>query len=185
MRELFLSFGILLSMHCLHAQKIEIATGYGTPSIYGITNELGTAIGMASIGENISTPNSNGALNITAMIYNSDLRWRYGLDYTTEFYSTKDTNYTKKSSMSIMPKVDYFWSKNTRLRFYSGISLGIYLDNGRYKDITTRNEEKFSNTYFAFNITPIGFRYGGKLGLFLESNIGAKSIIQGGISYIF
>ncbi|MDV3982162.1 hypothetical protein CMT48_13915 [Elizabethkingia anophelis] len=186
MKKLFLSFGVGLSFSFMYAQKMEVAVGYGTVSMYGVTNDLGTAISSTFIGENTSTPSSNGALNISAVIYNNNMRWRYGLDYVAEFYNTKGTNYTRKSSMSIMPKVDYFWSDaNKKFRLYSGVSIGIYSDKGKYRDITTKMEEKFNNTHFAFNVTPIGFRYGGNLGLFLESNIGTKSIIQGGVSYMF
>lgn len=182
MKKLILSSAILISSLAF-SQKFEISVGYGAPSVYGITNDLGT--GLISIITKDGEPNSTGALNVSALVYNKNAKWRYGLDFVSEFFSVSNTNYTKKSTISVMPRADYFWSgEDKKLRLYSGVSAGIYLNNATVKN-STGQEEKLNDSTFGFNITPIGLRYGNDFAIFVEPNIGTKGIGQAGISYRF
>lgn len=182
MKKLILLSAILITSFAF-SQKFEISVGYGAPSIYGISNDLGT--GLVSTITKDGSPNSIGALNVSALVYNKNEKWRYGLDFVSEFFSVSDTNYSKKSTISIMPRVDYFWSgEGKKLKLYSGVSAGIYLDNAMIKN-SAEQEEKLNDSTFGFNITPIGLRYGSALAVFVEPNIGVKGIGQAGISYRF
>jgi len=182
MKKLLLLSGLACGTIC-YAQKFELSAGYGAPSIYGITNELGSDI--VSIATNDGSPGAHGTFAAAAMIYNNSGRWRFGLDYATEFFDKDNTNYTKKTTTAIMPSIDHFWSaQDKRLRFYSGIAAGVYLNKATVKDESGK-EDKLDQTLFGFNLTPIGLRYGRDFSVFLEANVGTLGLAQAGLSYIF
>lgn len=166
------------------AQKIEISIGYNAPSVYGITNELGNGLVNAVIND-AKSPNSMGALGVSALVYSKEEKWRYGLDFVSEFFSVNNRSYSKMSTITMMPRTDYFWTGSERkLRLYSGASAGIYLNRATIKK-SADQEEKVNDTTFGFNITPIGIRYGSDFAVFIEPNIGTKGIVQAGVSYRF
>lgn len=170
----------------LHAQKIEISAAYGVPSIYGVSSSLYDFVGNTITGNSGETSSSNGVLNINALMYNRDMKWRYGLEFNMESFDEKGTGFTSQSLVSVQPRIDYFWSKADRkLRLYSGVSAGILFKNAKYIDKTSKTEEKDNLTTFGFNITPIGLRYGKDFGVFIEPNIGTRGLVNAGVSYIF
>ncbi|MEH6305822.1 hypothetical protein RYH73_09215 [Olivibacter sp. CPCC 100613] len=183
-KKLFILSLLIISSTFVFAQKIEISAGFGAPSLYGVTNDFGNALANIVL-KNAESPNSFGALGVSALIYSKEEKWRYGLDVVSEFYTVKNTGYSKKSTLSIMPRTDYFWSGSDRkLRLYSGVSVGVYLNRGTIKN-AANGDEKITDTIFGFNITPIGIRYGSQFAVFVEPNIGTKGIVQAGVSYRF
>lgn len=184
MKKIFTLMLFVVTSTLVFAQKVEISVGIGAPSVYGITNDLGTGLAN-SIIKDADSPNSFGALGVSALVYSKAEKWRYGLDLVSEFYTVKNSGYSKKSSLSIMPRTDYFWSnKDSKLRLYSGVSAGVYLNRGTMKNVAS-DDSKVNDTTFGFNITPIGIRYGSKFAVFVEPNIGTKGIVQAGVSYRF
>lgn len=180
----------LIATSFLSAQKFEVSVAYGVPSLYGTTDSLlkqiTSAAGAAIWGGEVNNPNSNGVLNLSVAMYNSDMKWRYGLEANLESFNESKSSFSKQSYISVLPKVDYFWSDaDKKLRFYSGVSAGVLFRNTEYKTITTSSSVKENNTFFAFNIMPIGVRYGGNFGVFLEPSIGVRGFAQAGVSYIF
>lgn len=165
------------------SQKVEISVGYGIPSVYGFANEFGNDL-VSAITDDGETPGSIGAINAAVMVYNNNMHWRYGLDFVNEFYSTDNTRYSKKSNISIMPRVDHFWTASgKKLRLYSGVSAGIYLDRATIKNKENK-EEKIDDNVFGFNVTPIGLRYGNDFSVFIEPNIGTRGTLEVGLSAI-
>ncbi len=68
----------------LQAQKFEVSAAYGTPSVYGVGNMFADAlVNIGTNSEEIS--GSNGVLNINALVYNHNMKWRYGLEFNVEF----------------------------------------------------------------------------------------------------
>lgn len=180
----------ILATSLLSAQKYEISVAYGAPSLFGTTDsllkEIGSAAGAAIWGGDISSPDSNGVLNINVEMYNNDMKWRYGLEANLESFNESNSSFSKQSYISILPKVDYFWSDADRkFRFYSGVSAGVLFRNTESKATNTSLASKENDTFFAFNIMPIGVRYGGNFGVFLEPSIGVRAFAQAGVSYIF
>lgn len=186
MKKLLLLLPIVASSF-LHAQKYEISAAYGTPSLLGVTDSMLKTVGSAFWGETIAYPESNGVLNVSAAMYNSDMKWRYGVEASFESFNEDKSSFVKQSYVSVSPKVDYFWSaSDKKFRFYSGVSAGVLFRNSEYySDSTTKTLTKENDTFFAFNIMPIGVRYGGDFGIFLEPNIGTRGFVQAGASYIF
>lgn len=159
-------------------QKMEVAVGYGTPSLYGVTESVIGGFETLFTGSNYTTT-SNGVLNVQVTRYDKEERWRYGLEFNNEFFDTsgelKSTTY-----YSISPKVDHFWSASHRkLRFYSGIAAGVLIRGSK------TDSDSASDAFFAMNITPIAIRYGREFGVFLAPNIGVNAFLQLGLSYQF
>ncbi|AQW94698.1 hypothetical protein CMU89_16750 [Elizabethkingia anophelis] len=186
MKKLFFSFSIL-GLTFVSAQKIEISVAYGPGSFFGITDAIAKTL-LSPLTDQDS-PNSIGVLNANAMLYNGNMRWRYGVEFNSEFFNIKkDTDYQKKIFTSILPKVDYFWTpENKKIRLYSGVSAGILFSKESYKNKNQVDVEEIinNNTIFAFNVTPLGVRYGNKFAIFIEPNLGIRNIVQAGVSYIF
>lgn len=180
----------LVTASFLSAQKYEVSVAYGSPSLFGTTDSLlkgiGSTAGAVIFGGEVSYPKSNGVLNISVAMYNSDMKWRYGLEANLESFNESQSSIDKQSYVSILPKVDYFWSDaDSKFRFYSGVSAGVLFRNTEYKANSTSSVTKENDTFFAFNIMPIGVRYGGNFGVFLEPSIGIRGFTQAGVSYIF
>lgn len=169
----------------LQAQKFEVSAAYGTPSVYGVGNMFADAlVNIGTNSEEIS--GSNGVLNINALVYNHNMKWRYGLEFNVEFFEKKSQGYSTSSFISVLPRVDYFWSAaDKKLRLYSGASAGILFSNGKYTDYTSNTKKNDNTAVFGFNIMPLGLRYGKDFGVFIEPNIGTRGFVNAGVSYIF
>lgn len=182
MRKLILGMSFILAMSVAQAQKMEVSASYGTISIYGISNGIVSAIGSVIYDE--EAIDSKGVLNVAFNLYSPSMKWRYGVDVSYESFDTNQKTLTEESFTTISPKVDYFWNgADKKLRLYSGVSVGVLLRSSEY--MLGETKESFNDTVFGFNVTPIGLRYGGKFAGFVESNIGTKGILQGGVAYQF
>lgn len=183
MKKIIFSFCFLMIFCVSNAQKIEVSTSYGMSSLYGVSDDILSAI--VGIMTDESLKSSSGVLNVSAARYNESERWRYGIDLSHEFFNTSNTSFSKYSFTTISPKVDYFWSKSDKsFRFYSGASIGVLFRNAEY--INSEAQKVSGNdTAFGFNVTPIGLRYGGDFAGFIEHNWGTKGFLQAGIAYTF
>lgn len=106
----FLLFIPLISASLLQAQKIEISAAYGTPSIFGISSSLYDFVGNVITGNSEETSISNGVLSLNVMMYNREMKWRYGLEFNLESFDEKGTGFKSQSLVSVQPRIDYFWS---------------------------------------------------------------------------
>lgn len=168
---------LTLTLNQIQAQKMEISAGYGTPSVFGtITNVFNTLFTDDS-------SSSDGVLSLELNLYSESMKWRYGLETSYEHLDFRHTG--NSFLLSLSPQVDYFWSgAHRKLRFYSGVSAGVAFYEEKTKAAGIGKKDNGST--FTFNVTPVGLRYGGDFGVFLEpANVGSRGIVQGGVSYIF
>ncbi|PIF44529.1 hypothetical protein CLU96_1505 [Chryseobacterium sp. 52] len=182
MRKLLL-FPLLIVAGALSAQKVEVSASYGAPSVYGAAYSLGSALVNAFFNSNEEEPSSKGVAAVGVMMYSGNMKWRYGVDVTNEFFSTTES-VSKQNILAVLPKVDYFWLSKEKFGLYSGVSVGAHFISTTYvgKD---KKESKDTSTGFGYNVVPIGVKYGGNLSVFMETNVGMKGIVQGGVSYKF
>ncbi len=62
------------------------------------------------------------------MMYNREMKWRYGLEFNLESFDEKGTGFKSQSLVSVQPRIDYFWSGTDRkLKLYSGVSAGVFI----------------------------------------------------------
>ncbi|QCX53953.1 PorT family protein [Elizabethkingia sp. JS20170427COW] len=187
MKKSLLGLSILVGCLSLHAQKnIEITAGYGSGSLFGVANIIGSSVVDAILVGHSEDINSSGVLNFGINAYSNNMKWRYGIAVDLESFDEKNSVIKTQSFTSISPKVDYFWSnEDKKLRFYSGVSVGILLAKYKYVDSNTHSTISENDTHLGFNITPIGIRYGKAFGVYVEPNIGTRGFVQAGVSYIF
>ncbi|WP_300669646.1 hypothetical protein [Soonwooa sp.] len=184
MKKLFI-MAAFCSLSMSNAQKFEISAGYGSASLFGEADSLLKGIGNAIFTSEAVMPESNGVFTVAVTTYSQNMKWRYGIEANLESFNETKSSYKKQSYFSILPKIDYFWSDaDKKWRFYSGISAGALFRDLDYVD-SSNTVQKNNDTFFAFNIMPIGVRYGGNFGVFVEPSIGTRGFIQGGLSYIF
>lgn len=175
-------FPLLMVVITVSAQKFEVSASYGASSVYDATYELASAITINSITKE-SNPSSIGVAAIGVAMYSENMKWRYGVDVANEFFN-KTASISRQNILSVLPKVDYFWLRKEKLGLYSGAAAGVTFVNTTYVD-KDKKERKDTDSVFGFNVVPIGVKYGGDLSVFLETNIGMKGIVQGGVSYKF
>ncbi len=182
-KSLFLVFAALGGM--MSAQKFEVSASAGSGSVQGIGYSISNDIVSVVLGGNPAAPDPQFTATVGAMMYSDNQKWRYGLDFVYEGFE-KTEQITKQSLMSVLPKIDYMWLKpGNDFQLYSGVGLGLTTVNTTFKNKNTLKEEKESDAILGYNITPIGVRYGKAFGVFIETNIGNKGLVNGGFSYKF
>lgn len=184
MKQLFFFAGLLILSSSLYAQKTEVGISYGTSSIYGMTEEIMGSL-ISGLASSEYENSSRGVLNVAVTRYDQKMKWRYGGEFSTEFFST-DGNLTSLSYYSIGPKADYFWSPSEhKLRFYSGISAGVVFRVPKYYTSDQADEKSDTSAALGLNLALIGVRYGEDLAVYIDINGGNKGIFQLGLNYIF
>ena len=174
----------ILGSGLVSAQKnVEVKASYGTSSLYGmaesITGNVFNALNILDPNRQVVTYNSAGVFALDVMLNSDDSRWKYGLGYNLETVKDSKLNFEGNFN-TVLAQASYTWSNPAnKLKFYSGAGIGAIFTS--FKEGPKDNSE----TIFAFNVSPIGVSYGEKLGVFLESNLGTKGLVQGGVSYTF
>ncbi len=170
--------GLLLSSTAMVAQKkIQVAASYGSGSFYGLTESLTESILTQSTQLNYE---SDGVFAVDVMMGNEDSRLMYGLSYSHE--QLKDPSKGVKTSLeTIEAQATYKWlNPAKKFNIYSGVGAGVIFGSSKVLMLP-----KSDDTLFAFNVTPIGIRYGTDFSVFAEANIGTRGIVQGGVAYTF
>jgi hypothetical protein len=80
---------------------------------------------------------------------------------------------------------DYWWIRRNGISLYSQVAAGAglfrYADTNDFTETVHRDTE----TVFAYQLTPIGFRFGYNLAMFAELGIGFRGLANVGISISF
>lgn len=183
MKKSIYTFSILLGGLVSAQKNIDLKVSYGTASLYGIaesiTGNAFNAINILDPNRKIATYSSDGVFAVDLMLHSSSSKWKYGLGYNYE--TVKDSNLNFKGDFNtVLAQASYNWSNpENKLKLYSGAGVGAVFTS--FKEGATDS----SDVIFAFNVSPIGISYGEKFGVFLETNVGTKGLLQGGISYTF
>jgi len=160
-------------------KKVDLKASYGTASLFGITESItGNIINAIIAGPSVNY-DSNGVFSAEVMMHNDDSKWQYGIGYN--FERVKDDHYNYKINFNtFLLQANYTWNNpQNKMKLYSGAGVGALFSSFEGRD----NND--NNVYLAFNLSPVGIRYGEKLGVFVEANIGTKGFLQGGASYTF
>lgn len=108
-----------------------------------------------------------------------------------EFAGIQSGEYHKRS-LSIAMEVRYYYLRRGPLRIYSMAGIGThfyqqltsfnYNLNGTTVILDSRDERTIGATY---QVSPLGIRYGRRLGGFLEAGYGYKGIVNAGVALRF
>lgn len=168
----------------LQAQNVEVKVSYGTSSLYGVAASITSGIVEAisspnSTGRQAVNYNSDGVFAAEVMLGSANQKWKYGGSYMLENV-VDNANILSGKFNTILAQTTYTWNNpENKFRFYSGVGVGVLFT--AFEGRSSRENDAL----FAFNVSPIGVHYGEKFGVFLETNIGTKGLLQGGISYTF
>ncbi len=171
--------------------QLEIAAGYGAVNSDNFTEGLNNTNAMpGKSGNHSGTP----FLIVRYFLFNrlgfgafagtaNEQGW-----YGDHIITSKTVSY-KKVQTTVALELYYIYTFRKRLEVYTSLGVGpafistettTYLNPADEGTIMTAKEEKIKAHY-----TPLGVRYGGRLGCFLELGIGYKGFINGGISCKF
>lgn len=78
-----------------------------------------------------------------------------------------------------MVRTDFRWINKPGFKLYSGAAVGGYSSRSYEVGDPNNPENDFD---LAFSITPIGFRFGKNIGVFVETGLGWDGLLKAGIS---
>lgn len=183
MKKIICAFSIAVGALLFAQQKVEVKASYGAPSLYGmtesITGSIISAVGSAFSDKDPVIYDSKGVIAVEVMLHSNDSKWKYGVGYNNETVKDSRNNF-KGTFNSILAQANYNWNNpDNKFKIYSGAGVGALMAS------TERNDAKDNKVLLAFNVSPVGIQYGEKLAVFLETNVGIKGLVQGGLSYTF
>lgn len=179
---------------------VEFSLGYGAFSAPKIRNEANDLFrGVATLGSQYETNKSTyGPLSLTGS-YAVTNKFKLGLTFTLERDKSElwskllnDDNHKKQGdinvdSYGVMASGTFSYLNREYVQLYSGLAMGVGLRRESFDKEPTSSMmlESSSSTRFAYQITGIGVRLGGKLAGFAEVGYGYKGIVSTGIAYRF
>lgn len=198
-----LCMGLMMG-HYSNAQSkkgdVEFSLGYGALSAPKIMNEAIDLLRMVgTLGTDYETNKSTyGPLSLTGS-YAVTNKFKLGVALTIErdkselwSKSLNGNNQKKQGDINVdsygfMASGSFSYVNKEYLQLYSGLAAGVCIRRESFDKEPTSSMEEESSSYtrFAYQITGIGIRLGGKLAGFAEVGYGYKGIVSTGISYRF
>ncbi|MCO5231029.1 MAG: hypothetical protein M9958_07715 [Chitinophagales bacterium] len=95
-----------------------------------------------------------------------------------------DSNETLATShlntISILPRFDFYYIRNPKFAMYGSLAAGgmVMLSSGKEIPLVER-----AGASFAFQVTPLAFRFGRDVGLVVELGIGSHGLAEVGFTY--
>lgn len=158
-KNIFIILCVLLMGGFSAQNKVELTLGYGTPSLFGAAE----VVGYSLFGSRDKDYDDKGVVSAGIFYVPEDSHWSFGGDALYELLKVDGKD---MGVFSILPTIKFSWlNPENKFQIYSGAGAGFATGE---------------NMNFAFNITPIGMRYGGAFGGFFELNGGFKGIVQAG-----
>lgn len=189
---LFVSAFVFVVSHS-YSQNHDISVGMGIASSNQIVDAFESSISSIFFPgySTLEETSSLGEFRL-AYAFTPKERWSYGvaLSYSKIEYDIK-TNNAKvgeqtSSYYTFAGETTYSYINKEKIKLYALVGLGATLSSTeRQTDSGTSVEDDTNDTFFNFQITPIGFRYGKKWGGFAEAGFGYRGIISFGAFYKF
>lgn len=121
------------------------------------------------------TPRFNVGLDLGYMQFKADYELKKEGDVQE---GTRKTNF-----VLILPSAEYAYMSKRKVRLYGNASAGVTTLSGTSSvGAAANNDKDYSSTVFAFQINPIGVRYGERFGGFAELGFGFKGFLSLGFS---
>jgi opacity protein-like surface antigen len=186
-----MAFLFISSMNA-QSKKSEVDLGVGIWSSNQIIGTMSDIIASAILPAGVSMDNSSyiGALHVGYKYSLSD-RFALGpvLTYdlgTSDAVANKEkTGKFTSNYYSLSLEADYKFINRDKFKLYALVGAGGTILNQVYKDNKTGEKNGESQTFFNFQITPVGIKYGDSFGVFAELGLGYKGILCAGVFYRF
>lgn len=137
----------------------------------GIKMENSTDIGEFHLGYKYSMTERFGLGSIFS--------FNYG--YADGAVNSIKTGEFKRYFYTIAVEGDFKYIDNPNFKLYSLLGLGVTYYHQNYKEIGSNGTEKNDELYFNFQITPIGVKFGNRIGGFVEAGFGYRGILSAGL----
>lgn len=177
----------------------EIYGSYGVGSVpqIGISLgfALGNAIGNAIIngiimklgGAGVTYEEKITATGAIGLGYNHYVNPRWSIGGVGLFervddklvFSNGNVGTSRVDVWMLLARTDFRWVNNHSFQFYSGVAAGGSYIHSFDVDDPSDSDNDFM---FAFQVSPIGLRFGHNFGVFLEGGLGWTGIVSAGIS---
>jgi hypothetical protein len=194
MKHLFLSVVMaFLFVSSINAQskKSEIDLGVGVLSSNQIIGSMSDIIASTFLPDGVGMKNSSspGAFHVGYKYSLSD-RFAlgpvvtYDLNTSEAWANNAKTGKFTSNYYTFSLEADYKFVNRDKFRLYALLGAGGSVLNQTYKENAgDKHSEKL--TYFNFQVTPVGVKYGNSFGVFSELGFGYKGILCAGLFYRF
>ena len=109
---------------------------------------------------------------------------QYGEDVVKKSTEQKVGERTRRY-ISLMPSMKYYWVNKNSFGVYSKVAAGAMLLSDKSSDNEINKTNNDSKMYFTFQLSAIGFEFGGKFRGFIEAGVGEQGIVLAGLKYKF
>lgn len=172
--------------------EIGVSYGFGVSCIGdGIGNALGNGI-FDSLGKVKWTNDKQfGTLALEYFYHLDEPKVAVGAIATYAQYGEDLEKNDKKVGdrirryFALMPSIKYYWINKNSFGLYSKLAAGAMLLANKASDVETDKTDKDSKMYFMWQVSAIGFEFGGKFRGFIEAGAGEQGIVLGGLKYKF
>ncbi|MBE2280369.1 MAG: hypothetical protein IAE91_08260 [Ignavibacteriaceae bacterium] len=169
--------------------QVGLNAGFGTGSVidfFEFTESVGSLIFFPFTQISNKTIDKVGPFYVELFTYD-DERLKFVLHYsyssnTRLYYRNSDDSEVRREKNvyhTAMAGSQYAYVKSENFEVYLGIYTGISL---RENTAVGKPDEDFTKQYFAYQISPVGFRFGRGFGFTFELGFGFKGIVSGGVS---
>ncbi|MDR2621529.1 MAG: porin family protein [Dysgonamonadaceae bacterium] len=183
---------LFISSTNAQSKKSEVDLGVGVWSsnqIIGVMSDIIASVFLPD-GVGMSNSSSPGAFHLGYKYSLSD-RIAVGpvfiYDLNTSDAVTgngKQGKFTSNYS-TLSLEGNYNYVNRDKLKLYALLGAGGTILNQTYKDNQTGNKHGEKQTFFNFQVTPVGVKYGDSFGAFAELGFGYKGILSAGLFYRF
>jgi hypothetical protein len=173
------------------SKKNEVDFGVGVGSSNQIIGTMSDMIASVFLPEGVGMKNSTspGAFHLGYKYSLSDRIalgpvFTYDLNTSDAIVDNVKTGKFTSNYYTFSLEGDYKYVNRDKLKLYALVGAGATILNQTYKDNQSgKHGEK--QTFFNFQVTPIGVKYGDSFGVFTELGFGYKGILCAGLFYRF
>lgn len=186
MKKLLFIAAFLIVCSKSYSQEHQISAGYGVGSsnqILDVFENVFSTIFLPTA--TLNETSSIGEFRL-AYAYTPKEKWHYGAafsysqsDYDVSFNGSKigeqvNTYYT------IAAETSYSFLKKEKLNIYALLGAGATIATSEQSRDSTNSTEDSNETFFNFQVTPVGISYGKQWGGFAELGFGYRGIFSFG-----
>jgi hypothetical protein len=185
LRTLFILASIIIQAQHSRAQcpsnkrQLETAAGYGLINSGSVTGQLNYT--SSGFGTPFATARYFMFNRLAFGVYAGFTSENGAVD---DYFNPSRRTTLKKKHTTIAVELYYIYAFRKRLEIYTLLGAGqatVTTETTNATNGTTARTESSLKAHY----TPVGVRYGGRLGIFAELGLGYKGIINGGISFKF
>jgi|26BtaG_2_1085354.scaffolds.fasta_scaffold00130_1 hypothetical protein len=184
-----LSMLIFLSANS-YSQEHKLSAGMGlgsTNQILDIFQVVGTGFTAITLNSNYLSQTKNRGEFRLAYAYTPKNRWSYGAAFS---YSRSDFDVINQegkigeqasSYYTLAAETTYYYMKKEKTKLYGLLGAGATFINMDVTDSASQSSTRSNDSFFNFQITPIGVSYGKNWGGFAEIGVGYRGLFSFGV----